>query len=327
MARNREEIQVGAVVVIAAVLFLTALVFVGGVNLLRKRKVTYTTYFKFAGGLEPGSFVRFGGLKVGTVESASIDSSDSTRIKVVLQVADGTPVRANSKARISSLGFLGENYVEVSPGTRDHPLLPPGSEVPALEIVQLADVFNNVNNVTVNADKLVTDLNDRVIAVADNANRLIDNLNATISPENRQHLTRALANADAMLDENRQHIKQTLGNLAAVSNKLGPTLEKTDATISRAHVLVGNMNGLVEENRKEIHEALVQLRSSLRDAQKLMLEVSDTLEMNRANLDEALENIRISSENLKQFTNTIKQRPFSLVRIKTQKDRIPPTGK
>ncbi len=327
MARNREEIKVGAVIVVAAVLFLAALVFVGGVNLLRKKKSTYTTYFKFAGGLEPGSFVRFGGLKVGTVEGASIDPGDSTRIKVVLKVADGTPIRSNSKARISSLGFLGENYVEVSPGTRDNPLLPPGSEIPALEIVQLADVFNNVNNVTVNANKLVTDLNDRVILVADNANRLIDNLNATISAENREHLSRALATTDAMLAENRQHIKQTIDNLATASNKLSPTLEKTDATIGKAHVLIGNMNGLVEENRKEFHEALLQLRSSLREAQKLMLEVNDTLEMNRSNLDETLENIRVSSENLKQFTNTIKQRPFSLVRIKTQKDRVPPTGK
>jgi hypothetical protein len=87
------------------------------------------------------------------------------------------------------------------------------------------------------------------------------------------------------------------------------------------------MNGLVEDNRKEIHDALVQLHISLRDAQNLILEINDTLEMNRTNLDETLENIRITSENLKQFTNTIKQRPFSLVRVKTEKDRVPPTGK
>lgn len=327
MARNREEIKVGAMVVVAAVLFLTALVFVGGVNLLRKKKVTYTTYFKFAGGLEPGSFVRFGGLKVGTVQSATIDPRDSTRIRVVLQVAEGTPIRANSKARISSLGFLGENYVEVSPGTLDAPPLPPGSEVPALEIVQLADVFNNVNNVTVNANKLVSDLNDRVIAVADNANQLISSLNATVSPENREHLTRALANTDALLAENRPRINSTLEHLDSLTAKLGPTLDKTDATIGKTNTLVGNMNGLVQENRKEIHEALLQLRNSLRDAQNLILEVNDTLEMNRTNLDETLENIRISSENLKQFTNTIKRRPFSLVRVKTEKDRVPPTGK
>lgn len=130
MARTNEEIKVGVVVGVSALLFLVALVFVGGVNLLRKKKVEYTTYFKFAGGLEPGSLVRYGGFKVGTVASAELDPADSTRIKVVLQVNPGTPVKTNSKARISSLGFLGENYVEVSPGTRDAAPLPPGSEIP-----------------------------------------------------------------------------------------------------------------------------------------------------------------------------------------------------
>ena len=145
MARSNEEIKVGVVVAVAALLFLVALVFVGGVNLLRKKKVEYTTYFKFAGGLEPGSLVRYGGFKVGTVKSAALDPEDSTRIKVILQVDPGTPVKTNSKARISSLGFLGENYVEISPAPAMRRRCP-RERNPSLEIVQLADVFNNVNN-------------------------------------------------------------------------------------------------------------------------------------------------------------------------------------
>ena len=73
MARANEEIKVGVVVAVSALLFVAALVFVGGVNLLRKKKVDYTAYFKFAGGLEPGSLVRFGGFKVGTIKSAALD--------------------------------------------------------------------------------------------------------------------------------------------------------------------------------------------------------------------------------------------------------------
>ena len=48
--------------------------------------VTYTTYVKFAGGLQPGTFVRFGGLKVGTVRSADIDPQDSTHVRQELRV-------------------------------------------------------------------------------------------------------------------------------------------------------------------------------------------------------------------------------------------------
>lgn len=327
MAQRDEQIKVGALVVIAVVLFLTALVFVGGVNLFHKRKVTYTAYFKFAGGLDPGAFVRFGGLKVGTVKSAEIDPRDTTRIRVTLQVKEGTPIRTNSKARISTLGFLGENYVEVSPGTRDADRLPDGSEISSLEIVQLADVFNNVNNVTVNANKLVNDLDEKILVVSNNANQLITNMNAVVRPENRAHIDAALANMDAMLAESRPRVKNTLANFESASAKFGPTVDSAHQTLSNADKLVKNLDTVVQEDRQAIHDVLVRLNATLEDARQLMGHFDNTLSTNRPNIDEMLENFRVSSQNVKQFTDTIKQRPWSLIRIKTQKEHVPPNGK
>jgi len=327
MARSKEEIKVGVVVVVAAVLFLVALVFVGGVNLLREKKVEYTAYFKFAGGLEPGSLVRFGGFKVGTIQSASLDPQDSTRIRVVLQVTKGTPIHTNSQARISSLGFLGENYLEVSPGTREAALLPPGSNIPTVEIVQLADVFNNVNNITVNATKLVNDLDDRILVLSDNTNQLIKNLNDVVSPENKEHFSSVLANSDDMLKTSRPHMEKTLANLEEASGKISPSIDNLNGTIGRANKLTDHLDEVVVENRKEIHDTLLHLQSSLADVQRMINDLDDTLGANRGNLDETLENIRATSENLKQFSDTLKQRPYSLIRIKTEKDRVPPTGK
>src|SRR2546425_11319862 len=119
MPRSREEVKVGLVVILAGILLLASLVFVGGVNLLRKKKVTYTTYFKFAGGIEPGSLVRFGGLQGGSVQAEEIDPGDSTRIRARLFVAARTPIRPHSNARRSTLGALGETDVEDPAGTRD----------------------------------------------------------------------------------------------------------------------------------------------------------------------------------------------------------------
>ena len=327
MARANEEIKVGVVVVVGVLLFLVALIFVGGVNLLRKKRVGYTTYFKFAGGLEPGSVVRFGGFKVGTIKSASLDPGDTTRIRVILEVDDKTPVRTNSKARISSLGFLGENYLEISAGTRDAAKLPPGSEIPSVEIVQLADVFNNVNNITVNATKLVNDLDDRVLSLSDNANLLIKNLNDVVSQENKDHFSSVLANTDGMLKESRPHMVKTLSNLETASGKVAPTIDNVNGTIGRANNLTDHLDAVVEENRQQIHDTLLRLQSSLTEAERMINDLDDTLGANRGNLDETLENIRTSSENLKEFTDTLKQHPYSLIRIKTEKDRLPPTGK
>ena len=327
MARNNEEIKVGVVVAISILLFLVALVFVGGANLFRKKKAEYTTHFKFEGGLDPGSLVRFGGFKVGAVESASIDPKDSTRIRVRLQVDAGTPIRTNSKARISSLGFLGENYLEVSPGTRDKPLLPPGSEIPAEEIVQLADVFNNVNNITVNANKLVGDLDERVLTLSDKSNQLIDNLNEVVNEENRTHFSSVLANSDGMLKESRPRLEKTIANLETTSGKLPATVDNVNTTLGKTDKLADHLDTMLVENRKEIHETLLRLESSLADAQRLIINLDDTLDSNRGNLDETLENIRVTSQNLKELSDTLKQKPYSLIRIKAEKDRLPPTGR
>jgi phospholipid/cholesterol/gamma-HCH transport system substrate-binding protein len=327
MARNNEEIKVGVVVASSALLFLVALVFVGGVNLLRKKKVEYTTYFSFAGGLEPGSLVRYGGFKVGTVAAAALDPKDSTRVRVVLQVDPGTPIKSNSKARISSLGFLGENYVEVSPGTRDAPLLPPGSVIQTLEIVQLSDVFNNVNNITVDATKLVNDLDSQVNTLANNSNKLIKNLNDVVSPENKAHFASVLANTDGMLKDSRPHLENTLANLDTVSGKIPPTIDNLNGTMGRANKLTEHLDNVVVDNRQQIHDTLLRLQSSLTQAEQIINDLDDTLGANRGNLDETLENIRAASENLKEFTDTVKRHPYSLIRVKTEKDRQPPTAK
>jgi phospholipid/cholesterol/gamma-HCH transport system substrate-binding protein len=327
MARGNDEVKVGVVVAVGVALLLAALVFVGGVNLFRQKKAAYTTYFKFAGGLEPGSFVRFGGLKVGTIQAARIDEQDFTRIRVTLEVKAGTPIRTNSKARISSLGFLGENYLEISAGTRDAALLPAGSEIPSVEIIQLPDVVGNVNNITINGNKLVNDLDDRLLVLSDHINQLIKNLNEVVGRENREHFNSVLANADGMLKDGRPHVDKTLTNLETASGKLTPTIDNLNATVGKTDQLAEHLDAVVVENRQEMHKTLLRLGTSLADAQRLITNLDDTLDGNRGNLDETLENLRVTSQNLKELSDTLKQRPYSLIRIKTEKDRLPPAGK
>jgi phospholipid/cholesterol/gamma-HCH transport system substrate-binding protein len=327
MAKRGEEVKVGAVIVVGIVLFLTALVSVGGVNLFRRKRATYITYFKFAGGLEPGAFVRFGGLKVGVVQAAEIDRQDSTRIRVRLSVNAETPIRTDSRARISTLGFLGENYLEVSPGTPNAPLLKPGSEIPAAEIVQLADIFNNVNTVTANANKLVLDIDQQLLTVTKNVDELVTNFKSVMREENLRRVDAILANIDGILAENRGTLKSSLANIDATSAKLGPVVDNAQETITQTKTLAINLNSTIEENRQEIRETLINLRTALVQTRQLMGDMQNLLDNNRGNLDESLENIRVSSQNLKEFTDQVKRQPYSLIRIKNPKDRVPPIGK
>ena len=46
------------------------------------------------------------------------------------------------------------------------------------------------------------------------------------------------------------------GNIPAMSAKLPATIEKADAAMDKTQTLVTNLNGLVEENRAQIHEKI-----------------------------------------------------------------------
>jgi len=327
MAKREEEIKVGLLVVVAVTLFLTALVAVGGVNLFRKKRISYTTYFKFAGGLEPGAFVRYGGLKVGVVESAEIDPSDTTRVRVKVAVNEKTPIRQNSRAKISTLGPLGENYLEISAGTREAGMLAAGGEIASDEVVQMADILNNVNAATLNANTLIRHVDDRLEVVAKQAEQLLANFNSVVNAENRRRIDSMIANIDGILAENRAPLKSAIASVDTTAAKLGPTIDNANTTITSTRKLADNLDATVAENRKEINESLINLRKALIETRALMSDIQNTLQTNRANLDETLENIRSSSQNLKEFTDQVKRQPFSLIRIKTQKDREPPTGK
>src|SRR5271154_5011058 len=111
----REQALVGFFVLIAAALLIGTLLAVTGT--FSSGGVPYHTYFKSAGGLVPGAMVRYGGMDAGKVDAVHVDPSDTTRIEVSFRVRPNIPVKTDSVAKISTLGALSDNYLELGTGT------------------------------------------------------------------------------------------------------------------------------------------------------------------------------------------------------------------
>ena len=124
-----EQVWVGLFVLLAAGVLVVALLAVSGA--FGSGNIPHRSYFKFAGGLEPGATVRFGGMKAGSVQAVRIDPKNSTRIEVEFTVARDIPLKTDSVAKITSLSPLGDNYVELSTGTPQAPRAAPGSVIRA----------------------------------------------------------------------------------------------------------------------------------------------------------------------------------------------------
>ncbi len=317
MNNRGEQVWVGLFVLIAAALLIGTVLAVAGT--FSVSGVAHHTYFKSAGGLLPGAIVRYGGMKAGRVDMVRVDPQDSTRIEVDFSVGRDIPVKTDSVAKITSLGALDENYVEVGTGTKEAPLAPPGSEVKSVETVGIGELSGIIGNLAPVAQQVLQNLNQRLTELQVTVARVNDLLN----DRNRANISEGLGNLNAMLAEDRPKISATLTNVQTASAKIVPLLDNLKTTMNHANDALSHIDSVVVENRQDIRAAVVELKQTLLTASSLMEQLKNTMDHNSDNIDQILVNIRITTENVRQLTETLKDRPSVLLRGNTTKDRKP----
>lgn len=125
MTRNLLETLLGAVVLIVAIVFL---VFAYSASQLGDDSgYELIARFDRVDGLQRGSEVRIGGIKVGTVVDQSLDPA-TYRAEVRFTVREDVEVPADSSISVASDGLLGGKYLALVPGG-DIEMLEPGGEV------------------------------------------------------------------------------------------------------------------------------------------------------------------------------------------------------
>jgi phospholipid/cholesterol/gamma-HCH transport system substrate-binding protein len=281
---------------------------------------TYRAYFPFAGGLEPGASVRYaGGPKVGRVEKLQLDPKDSSRIEITFSVKSGLPVKTDSRVKIMSLSPLGDNHLEIVPGTDKGALAATGTVLQSEPYVDFNALTAKINDLAPQAQQLLETLNDRASEVQVTLARVNDLLNDT----NRANLAGTLAETRGMIAENRGPVKSTVQNLNSATQKLEPLLQDLRKTSAQANQTLDHVDSLIGENRADVRQAVKDLRESLATVNDLTGRLDQTLDVNSDNIDELLENLRHVSQNLKEFTNTIKTRPYTLIRSATPAEHKP----
>ena len=318
MAGKREQVFVGLFVIVAAAVLIGMVFAISGA--FGRVTKTYHAYFPFAGGIEQGASVRYaGGPKVGRVEKLSIDPKNPAQIDVIFSVQTDLPVKTDSRAKIMSMSPLGDNHLEILPGGAQTALAPPGSLLPSDAYVDFNALTSQLNDIAPQAKQLIQSLNDRSSELKVTVERVNDLLNA----QNRANLSATLADTRGMIEENRPQIKSTIQHLDTVSQKLEPLLQDLRNTAEVANKALDHIDEFLGENRADVHQSVVELRKSLTTLTDITSRVDQTLEVNTENIDELLDNFRRVSQNLKEFTNTIKKRPYTLIRATNPTEHKP----
>jgi len=318
MAEKRDQVFVGLFVLIAAAVLIGMVFAISGA--FGRTSKTYHAYFPFAGGLERGATVRYaGGPKVGRVEKLAIDPQNPARIDVVFSVQTDLPVKADSHVKIMSISPLGDNHLEVLPGGAQTALAPPGFLLPSDTYLDFNVLTAQINDLAPQAKLLIRSLNDR----AADLKVTVDRVNELLSAENRANLSATLAGTRGVIEENRPQIKSTIQHLDSVSQKLEPLLQELHKNSEEANQALTHLDAVLRENSADVRQSVIELRKSLTTLTDITGRLDQTLDVNTENIDELLDNTRRVSQNLKEFTNTIKRRPYTLIRATNPPDHKP----
>src|ERR1700674_392225 len=318
MEPKREQALVGLFVIVACAVLIATVFSISGV--FGHSTKTYHAYLPCAGGLELGATVRYsGGPKVGSVERLTIDPQNPSRFDVAFKVQSDLPIKTDSRVKIMSLSPLGDNHLEIIPGTPQAAPAPDGSWLAAGKYVDFHPITQQVNDIAPRAQELLKNLNERVIELK----VTVDRVNDMLSAQNRANLSAALANTRGMLEENRPQIRSTLQHVNSVSEKLEPLLEDLRKTSQEAHQALNHIDSMIGENRADVRQAVVELRRTLTNMTDVTSRLDQTLDVNSETIDELLGNLRQVSQNLAEFTSTIKTRPYTLIRATNPRDHKP----
>jgi phospholipid/cholesterol/gamma-HCH transport system substrate-binding protein len=272
--------------------------------------VPYQTYLRYAGGLEPGASVLFGGIDVGKIKAVRPWSSDPTKIEILVDVKDNTPLNEKSVAKLGLVSVMSGAALSITTGSNDAKRLPPGSTIPSQEAASLDEITDKVAVVADNANGLITEVRGELHGISGDARTLLANLNTVTGPPNQRKIRDILDNVNAMLATERPKIDHLADQLNALSQHADETIQ--------------NVNGTVTEVREPVRKDVVELQNTLLEAKHLLADIQVIVKANDYKIDDTIENLRTATENLDDLTESVKQRPWSLIRIKQPEDRKVP---
>lgn len=319
------EAKVGGFVIVSVIIFVYTFISVANVQLAGD-KVTYRTYFTYAAGLDTGTLVRFGGLKAGIVDEIRPYADDPTKVEVVVEMRADIPVNEDSVATAAALSALGERYLEVTTGSADAARIEPNGVIPSQETLTLDDLTAQISTISAEATRFMRDMRADFISLTDRTEVLLDNLNELTGERNRQQLESLLEHSSQMVIEQRPKLDKLTTQMSEMLEKVDVLLDDMKTIAENADTTMGHLDQTITETREPIKRDLALIEATLNDTRRLIEDMQALVIVNEENVNETLENFRVSSENIEQLTDELRQRPWSLIHVKPKPDRRVPVA-
>ncbi len=254
---------------------------------LLQRGAEYHTTFRGVAGLNLGDDVRYGGLLVGAISGMRLDPEDDTRVRVSFRVSGNTPMRADTRAEITQIGMLGQQYLNLIPGAQESPPLPPGQMVLSADNMTFGDAMTRLGQFMNRADSLLA-MTERLTGSP------VDRFENTMVRLDSLVTTAGNATARAL-----ESLDQLTLQMAAVLNRTERVMASVDTTLSGA--------------RPEIAATQREAMQTMRELRGLVEELRQATERGER-VESIVRGLASTTDNLERLTDRLERDPSSVLR-------------
>lgn len=200
--------------------------------------------FPSVAGLDEKSPVRIAGVRIGIVQDIKLEGN---RAVVTLALDPGVVLHQGARAEVTSLGMLGDKYIEIYPGDFSGPLLKPGTVLDGTSPVGFDQAIKSANDIMGDV-KTVTASLRKSLGDAEGQKRLDEII------ENVRQLS---ADLKAAVQADRKNVDATLANFRSFSETLKVELPRIAEKLNK---LADRVDSVVTENRENLNESIANIK-------------------------------------------------------------------
>lgn len=287
-----KKMNVGIFVVLATILLVTALYFVGKRQHLFSKNIQLSANFTDVSGLQIGNNVRYSGVNVGTVSKIEMKAEGKIRVEMSVDEQAARFIKKDAVASIASDGLVGSMVVNIIPGedkaakkvvsgdqiqiktkiTVDEILetFSKTNESAALITSDLAEITHQVVGgkgalgAILSDSSLEYDLRRSVAALkrtAEGTNQAMAQVNAIIEKINYDQSAAAVLLSDP---KSRQQIQNVFSNLEKSSNDINKVSKNLEDYVTEIKTGKGSLNYITKDEglKKNIDSTVVNVKEA-----------------------------------------------------------------
>ncbi|MDI1254218.1 MlaD family protein [Thermomonas sp.] len=229
-------------------------------------------------GLTEGGGVQYNGISVGTVDKLSLAPDDARKVVALLKVKADTPVKVDTRAKLSQQGITGVPFIQLTGGSPEAARLEPdgSGEIPIIrtEPSALQNIADTASRLVARMDKLISEENiAKLSATIDH----LEQATGSIAGQ-REDIAALIVNARKATETLQLTLATANGSLNKIDHnvvdQLPALMAKLDATVGKLDSVAGNANAMISENRPALqsfaNDGLSQLGPTLAELRALI---------------------------------------------------------